>query len=469
MALTEADRPTVDSNEHITSELNRLRTTFKTGLTRSVEWRIAQIDGLIRFAKDNADDLLAAMATDLGRPEIEGWAADISSSINGAEHVKSKVKKWAKPRRRKLPLTSLPGSAKVMPEPLGLSLIIAPWNYPVNLVLEPLVASLAAGNVVAIKPSEVSPATTGVIARELPKYLDQRAISIFEGDAEVSTALLTHQFDHIFFTGSTHVGRIVMRAAAEYLTPVVLELGGKSPVIVADDADIEVAANRIAWGKVFNAGQTCIAPDYVLVTENRRDALVDALSDSWSEFFGSDVANSADFGRVVNARHHERLTWLLTDQTVVVGGESDSEELFLSPTIVLDPPVDSPLMTNEIFGPILPIVTVDDVPAAIDFVNERDKPLALYVFSSSSDMVDMVLNQTSSGGVCINHTLLHFVPPELPFGGVGPSGMGRYHGKDGFDAFSNMKSVLSKPTKGENNLLYPPYTDAKQKIIKTLI
>lgn len=469
MALTEADRPTLDGNDHITSELARLRATFATGLTRSVDWRVAQLDGLIRFAKDNADELLNAMATDLGRPSIEGWAADIGSSINGAEHVKSKVKKWAKPRRRKLPLTALPGSAKVMPEPLGLSLIIAPWNYPVNLVLEPLVASLAAGNVVATKPSEVSPATTSVIARELPKYLDTRAIAIFEGDADVSTELLTHQFDHIFFTGSTHVGRIVMRAAAEYLTPVVLELGGKSPVIVADDADIEVAANRIAWGKAFNAGQTCIAPDYVLVTENRRDALVDAIADSWNEFFAGDVAGSADFGRVVNARHHDRLTGLLTDQNVVVGGDSDIDTLFLSPTIVVDPPIDSPLMTNEIFGPILPIITVKDVPEAIDFVNQRDKPLALYVFASSPDTIDLVLDQTSSGGVCINHTLLHFVPPDLPFGGVGPSGMGRYHGKDGFDAFSNMKSVLSKPTKGENNLLYPPYTNAKQKIIKTFI
>ena len=458
----------IDLDAKITNDLNRLRTTFRSGVTRSVDWRIAQIDGLIRFAKDHTDSLLEAMAADLGRPALEGWTADISTSINGAEHVKSKVRKWAKPRRTKLPLVTQPAKAKVMAEPLGLSLIIAPWNYPVNLVLEPLVASFAAGNVVAVKPSEVSPNTTGVIARELPKYVDPRALEIFEGDAAVSTALLKQQFDHIFFTGSTHVGRIVMRAAAEHLTPVVLELGGKSPVIVADDADISVAANRIAWGKTFNAGQTCIAPDYVLVTEARRDELIDAVTEAWRSFFGDDIAQSPDFGRIVNAHHHQRLTSLIDSGVSVLGGEHDVDDLYLSPTIVIDPPVDSPIMTNEIFGPILPFITVKNVSEAIDFVNERPKPLALYVFANSSETIDAVLNQTSSGGVCVNHTLLHFVPPDLPFGGVGPSGMGRYHGKAGFDAFSNMKGVLSKPITGENTLTYPPYTNAKQKLIRTV-
>ncbi len=472
MTSTHVESSNVELEARIIDELSRLRATFRSGATRSVDWRIAQIDGIIRFAKDHTDTLIEAMAADLGRPPIEGWAADISSSINGAEHVKSKVRKWSKPRRTKLPLVTQPASAKIMPEPLGLSLIIAPWNYPVNLVLEPLVASFAAGNVVAVKPSEVSPHTTGVIARELPKYIDSRGIAIFEGDATMSTALLKQRFDHIFFTGSTHVGRIVMRAAAEHLTPVVLELGGKSPVIVADDADISVAANRIAWGKTFNAGQTCIAPDYVLVSEARRDELVEAITEAWRTFFGDEIADSPDFGRIVNAHHHERLTGLLGNGSgsdlTVLGGESDISTLYLSPTIVIDPPADSPIMTDEIFGPILPIVTVESVSAAIDFVNERPKPLALYVFADASETIDAVLTQTSSGGVCVNHTLLHFVPPDLPFGGVGPSGMGRYHGKAGFDAFSNMKGILSKSTKGENNLAYPPYTDAKQKLIRTV-
>lgn len=471
MASTTAELAGPELDAHITAELSRLRNTFRAGVTRSIAWRTGQINGIIRFAKENADALIGAIAADLGRPSIEGWTADISSSISGAEFVRSNLRKWAKPQRRRLPLATQPGSAKIMPEPLGLSLIIAPWNYPVNLVLEPLVASFAAGNVVAIKPSEVSSHTTAVIARELPKYVDERALAIFEGDAEMSTALLEQPFDHIFFTGSTDVGRIVMRAAAEHLTPVVLELGGKSPVIVAKDADIEVAANRIAWGKTFNAGQTCIAPDYVLVDESRRNELVNAIIDAWRTFFGEDMTKSPDFGRIINGDHHERLNELLDEvdgheSCEIYGGGSDANNLYLAPTIVVDPPRDSKLMTNEIFGPILPILSMHDVTESIQFVNERPKPLALYIFSESGATVDKVLGQTSSGGALVNHTLLHFVPPDLPFGGVGQSGMGRYHGREGFESFSNMKGVLSKPTKGENNLAYPPYTSVKEKLLR---
>ena len=472
MASVEPILSTGDLDSHIDAELERLRNTFKAGVTRSITWRTAQIGGLIRFAKEQSDALLNAMHADLGRPPIEGWSADISSSIAGAEYVRSRLGKWAKPRRRMLPIVTQPASAKVMPEPLGLSLIIAPWNYPVNLVLEPLVASFAAGNVVAVKPSEVSAHTTAVIARELPNYVDERALAIFEGDAATSTALLTKRFDHIFFTGSTDVGRIVMRAAAENLTPVVLELGGKSPVIVTKDANIEVAASRIAWGKTFNAGQTCIAPDYVLVDESVRDELIDGITKAWKTFFGGSPADSSDFGRIVSTRHHQRLAGLLDELgegAVTYGGERDEEDRYIAPTIVVDPPRDSAIMTNEIFWPILPIIGMHDVTESIQFVNERPKPLALYIFSESSGTVDRVLSQTSSGGVCVNHTLLQFVPPDLPFGGVGPSGMGRYHGKAGFEEFSNMKGVLSKPTKGENALAYPPYTAAKQALLRRVL
>ena len=472
MTISTADLSGDALDEHIVSELTRLRNTFAAGVTRSVTWRVGQLNGIIRFAKENTDALIDAMAADLGRPRIEGWVADISSSINEAEYVKSRVHKWAKPRRRNLPIIAQPGSAKIIPEPLGLSLIIAPWNYPVNLVLEPLVASFAAGNVVALKPSEVSSHTTALIARELPKYIDERALAIFEGDAAMSTALLKQPFDHIFFTGSTEVGRVVMRAAAEHLTPVLLELGGKSPAIVTKDANIEVAANRIAWGKTFNTGQTCIAPDYVLVDESRRDELIDGITSAWETFYGKTASTSADFGRIVNERHHQRLTGLLDElgtSAITYGGDHDIDSLYLAPTIVVDPPRDSSLMTNEIFGPILPIITMHDVTESIQFVNERPKPLALYVFSESSQTVDRVLEQTSSGGACTNHTLLHFVPPDLPFGGVGPSGTGRYHGKSGFDAFSNAKGVLSKPTRGENNLMYPPYTNVKEKLLRKVI
>ena len=457
---------TTDHLADLGSTVDRLRSTVLDGTTRSLDWRETQLDGVIAFAKDHTDALIAAMNEDLGRPEIEGWLADVGSSITEAQHVRKNFRKWAKPRRAKIPIVAQPGSAKVIPEPLGVALIIAPWNYPVNLVLEPLVAAIAAGNAVVVKPSELAPATSGLIARELPKYLDERAFAIIEGGIETSTALLEQRFDHIFFTGSTNVGRIVMRAAAEHLTPVILELGGKSPVVVADDADLEVAANRIAWGKTLNAGQTCIAPDYVLVTEKNRDALVDKLANAWGEFYGADPEASPDFGRIINERHHKRLLGLLSDQTPVVGGEHDSATKYIAPTIVVDPPLDSALMTEEIFGPILPIITVEDTFDAIGFINERPKPLALYVFSTNNDTVEAVLGRTSSGGACVNHTLLHFTPSDLPFGGVGPSGMGRYHGKSGFEALSNMKGVLRKPIFGESNIAYPPYTERKVNLLR---
>lgn len=462
------DSTPADDTQHaeIGEAIQRLRETVESGKTRSMTWRERQLDGVIRFAETHTDELLEAMSVDLGRPNIEGWLADVGSAITEAKHVRKNFKKWAKPRKRRIPLVSQPGSATVRPEPLGVALLICPWNYPVNLVLEPLVAALAAGNTVVIKPSELSPATSGLIASELPKYLDSNAIAIFEGAVDTSTFLLEQRFDHIFFTGSTNVGRVVMRAAAENLTPVVLELGGKSPVIVADDADLDVAANRIAWGKTLNAGQTCIAPDYVLVSEKNRDLLVDKIAAAWTGFYGTDPAASPDFGRIISERHHQRLVGLLDGHEIAFGGEHDVATKFLAPTMVIDPPLDSDIMNDEIFGPILPIITIENLFSAISFVNERPKPLALYVFSGEDASIDAVLDRTSSGGVCVNHTLLHFTPHDLPFGGVGPSGMGRYHGKSGFDEYSNLKGVLRKPTRGENNLIYPPYTERKVNLIR---
>jgi len=457
-----------NTNPLISATMERLRSTYESGATRSLDWREAQIDGVIRFAKDHTEGLLEAMQSDLGRPQTEGWIADVGATISEAEYVKKRFRKWASPRRAKLPLVLQPGSARIVPEPLGVALIISPWNYPVNLVLEPMVAAFAAGNVVVAKPSELSPATSGLIAQHLPSYVDDGALAIFEGGPEVSTELLAQRFDHIFFSGSTHVGRIVMEAAAKNLTPVVLELGGKSPVIVADDADIEVSANRIAWGKGLNAGQTCIAPDYVLVTQKNRDALVEAIGAAWTSFYGDDPQDSPDFSRIVSNRHHRRLVGLLDGHTVVFGGEHDEDSKYLAPTMVIDPALDSPVSNEEIFGPILPIITIDDVDAAIRYVNDRPKPLALYVFSKSKETVDRVLDRTSSGGACVNHTMMHFAPPELPFGGVGASGMGSYHGKFGFDAYSNLKGVLRKPMAGENQLAYPPYSGRKSRFLRKI-
>ena len=431
-----------------------------------MDWREEQLEGLIRFLKDHTDGLTAAMHQDLGRPPMEAWALDIGPCITEAEYIRKRFRKWAAPRKARVPIVAQPGRAEITPEPLGVALIIAPWNYPLNLLIEPMAAAFAAGNAVVAKPSELSPATSSLIATQLPGYLHPDALAVFEGGIDVSTELLAQKFDYIFFTGSTNVGRIVMEAAAKHLTPVTLELGGKSPVVVADDARLPIAANRIAWGKAINAGQTCIAPDYVLVSPEIRDELVDRIAAAWVDFYGPDPQQSADFGRIVSDRHHSRLVGMLDGLELACGGQSNAATRFLAPTLVLDPSPDSPVMSEEIFGPILPIITVDDLGEAIRFINDRPKPLALYVFSDSDEKVEHVLSRTSSGGVCVNHALFHFSPHELPFGGVGESGMGRYHGKSGFDSLSNLKGVLRKPIRPEAGFIYPPYSSLKSRILR---
>ncbi|MDH4168714.1 MAG: aldehyde dehydrogenase family protein [Acidimicrobiia bacterium] len=459
---------TASAAEVVDAAWNRARAAFASGRTRDLQWRRTQIDGLIRLLDENDDRLTAALAADVGKPSTEGWATDIGATAGEIRHIAKNLAKWAKPRRASLPIAAQPGKGRVIPEPLGVVLIVAPWNYPIQLLLDPLAAALAAGNAVVCKPSELAPATSTLLAELLPRYLDDEAVVVVEGDVPVATALLERKWDHIFFTGSTDVGRIVMTAAAKHLTPVTLELGGKSPAIVDRSADIEVTARRLAWGKFMNAGQTCIAPDYVLVDASVRDQLVEGIGAAVREFYGPDARTTPDFARIVNEHHLDRLTALLEDHgaTVAFGGHTDPGDRYLSPTVLVDPSPDAAVMQQEIFGPILPVLTVDDLDAAIAFVNDRPKPLALYVFSSDDEATDRVLESTSSGGVCVNHVILHISPPELPFGGVGDSGMGRYHGQSGFDTFSNLKSVLRKKTRPDVKLLYPPYTALKDKLFR---
>lgn len=468
MTDTDATTGTAAAYEEL---VDSLRTTFNSGRTKSLDWRKAQLRGLIRLLEDNADELERALAEDLGRPPIEAHAADLGFTVVEIKHLLKHLDKWARPEKRRLPLTSIPGKVRVVPEPLGVAFVIAPWNYPVQLLLSPMAAAIAAGNVVVGKPSEISPTCSAALARLVPQYVDDDAIAIVEGAVPETTALLEQKFDHIFFTGSTKVGAVVMEAAAKHLTPVVLELGGKSPTIVTTDADLDVAAHRIMWGKFLNAGQTCIAPDYVLVERSVQDALVDKMADVLREFYGANPRLSDSLSRVVSDRHLQRLKGLIDSSggTVVVGGESDDDERYLAPTLIVDPDLDAPIMQEEIFGPILPIVAVDHLSEAIDFVNGRPKPLALYLFSASETAAERVQNETSSGGMCVNHTIVHMMPNNVPFGGVGPSGMGSYHGKAGFDAFSHHKTVMTKPTRPDPSLLYPPYTSLKEKIIRKAI
>lgn len=475
MATTEtspaiAPEPVADAPAPASSALNAhttARAAFERGVTRPIEWRRRQLDALVRLLEDGEDRLLAALATDVGKPSVEAWATDLGVTASEVGLLAKNVAKWAKPRRVGLPLTSLPGRGRIQPEPLGTVLIIAPWNYPVQLLIEPLAAALAAGNAAVVKPSELAPATSAVLTDLLRTHLDADAVQVVEGGPEIATELLEQRWDHIFFTGSTRIGRVVAEAAAKHLTPVTLELGGKSPAIVHQSANLQVAGRRIAWGKFLNAGQTCIAPDYVLVDQSVQDELVEHIGTALADFYGADPQTSDDYARIVNDRHFDRLSGLLAGGgEAAIGGTTDAEERYIAPTVLVGTPDDAEVLQEEIFGPLLPILPVTSLADAIDRVNARPKPLALYVFAGDDDVIDAVLARTSSGGVCVNHTILHITPPELPFGGVGESGMGRYHGQSGFDTFSNLKSVLRKPTFPDPALLYPPYTAGKEKIIR---
>jgi aldehyde dehydrogenase (NAD+) len=444
----------------------RLRTTFATGRTRDVGWRRRQLKALESLMMDNEPAIAAALGQDLGRKPFESWLADVATTAGEAADAARNVGRWTKRRHRLLELSQLPGRGWVEYEPYGTVLIIGAWNFPFALTLGPAVGAIAAGNTVVLKPSEVCPASSALMAELVPRYLDPDAIAVIEGDGAVSQELIAQGFDRLCFTGGTEIGRKVYESAAAHLTPVTLELGGKSPVIVAADADVAVAAKRIAWTKLLNSGQTCIAPDYVLADVEIRDELVTKIGEAVSAF---EVGNSGK--RIVNERHFDRLTAALnaTKGSVAFGGGSNAAAIEMDPTVVVDPALDEPLMTDEIFGPILPIVTVHSLDEAIGFVNQRPKPLAAYLFTKSKAVRERVISEVSSGGLLVNHLVFQFATSKLPFGGVGPSGMGAYHGRFGFEEFSHRKSVLTKPTRPDlTALIYPPYTKKAWKLARKL-
>lgn len=446
--------------------MQRLRHSYISGLTRPLTWRLEQLKQLKLMLQEHEADLLSALASDLGKSKAEGWLTELGYLNSDIDYTSKHLSKWMRGKRVSQPLMAWPGKSYLHPEPLGVVLIIGAWNYPLQLLLSPLVAALAAGNCAVVKPSELAPKTADVIAKLLPDYLANEAVQVVTGGAETAQELLAERFDHIMYTGGGRVGRIVMEAAAKHLTPVTLELGGKSPAVVLDDADITTAARRITWGKWLNAGQTCIAPDYVLVAESKREALIIELKKSVEEFYGKDASDADDYGRIVNEQHWERLVNYLDHGTVVHGGEYDRQQRFLAPTILTDVVEDSPVMEEEIFGPILPVLSIPNLASAIEFIRERDKPLALYGFSASARSLKQLTEQTHAGNQCNNDTLMFMLNPELPFGGVGPSGMGRYHGKFGFDTFSHQKAVMQRPFWFDPKFRYPPYTSFKQKLLR---
>jgi len=455
------------AQQSFTDVVQRQRRFYETGVTRPLAFRMEQLQRLRQAVMDRRDRITTAIASDLGRPYFEAYAFEVGA-IKEIDYVLKHLAKWAKPKRVSVPLEQKPGKAQIVPEPLGVVLIIGPWNYPVQLVLGPLVAAIAAGNCAVLKPSELAPASSQVVAELMKETFDPDFITVAEGGAEVSQSLLEERFDHIFFTGGTAIGKVVMAAAAKHLTPVTLELGGKSPCIVDADVDLAVAARRILWGKFINAGQTCVAPDYLLVDRRVKGALLAQMQTTLKQAYGEDPSQSPDLGRIVSDRHFQRLTALLHSGTTLTGGDTDPSQRYIAPTILDKVSPDAPVMQEEIFGPILPVLEYEQLEEAIAFINRRPKPLALYVFSRRKAVQQQVIEQTSSGGVCINDTIMHIGISDLPFGGVGDSGIGSYHGKAGFDTFSHAKSVLTKPFWLDLDWRYPPYAN-KMGLLKKII
>ncbi|WP_323846989.1 aldehyde dehydrogenase family protein [Microbulbifer magnicolonia] len=445
-----------------------LRTYFRSGTTADLSWRRQQLRQLRRMLSENEPRFLQALQRDLHKAPQEGFMTEVAALFGDIDHALKHLKKWARPRRASTPIVAQPAKSYLLPEPLGVVLIIGAWNYPLQLLLSPLVPAIAAGNCAVLKPSELAPATAALVAELLPRYLDNDAFACVEGAVPETTALLEQRWDHILYTGGGRVGRIVMTAAAKHLTPVTLELGGKSPCIVADDANIDVTARRIAWGKFTNAGQTCIAPDYLLCTSATAERLLPAIAKAATEMFGEDPSRSKDYGRIVNSHHAQRLADLLADGDVVFGGQVDVEQRYVAPTLLRNVSADAALMQEEIFGPLLPVVELDDFSKVEEFVNGREKPLALYVFTQDDATADRILARCSSGNACVNDCMMFMTAHDLPFGGVGSSGMGAYHGEHGFRTFSHFKAVMKRKNIFDLDLRYAPFNARKFRLLRLL-
>ncbi len=441
---------------------------FHTNTTKDISFRIEQLKILRKAILDNDASIQRALKADLGKPEFETYATEVLVCIEEINYALKHIKSWTNPRKIPTPFTHFPASSKVYSEPLGVVLIIGPWNYPFQLAIAPLVGAIAAGNCAILKPSEIAANTSQLLADIIPKYFDPSFITVVEGGKEVTQQLLEEKFDHIFFTGGTKIGKIIMSAAAKHLTPVTLELGGKSPCIVDADTHLEYTARRIVWGKFMNAGQTCVAPDYLLVDKKIKQDLLERLKQCIQDFYGATPEISPDYARIISQNHFNRLCAFLEDGDIIIGGDTNPTSRYIAPTVIDQVDWGDKIMQEEIFGPILPVLEYTDLSEAIAQVNAKPKPLALYVFSNNKQHQDRVLRETTSGGACINDTIIHVASPHLPFGGVGDSGMGSSHGKATFDAFSHQRSVVNKSFLFDLKLRYAPYKD-KLKLLKRLI
>ncbi len=449
--------------------LSQQRDFFQTGETQKLSFRISQLKVLQHLIKENETAICQALKADLNKPEFEAFSSEILLVFKEIEFCIKNLKNWVKPQKTKVPWQLLPASAKIYPEPLGVVLIIGTWNYPFQLIITPLIGAIAAGNCTIIKPSEIAPNTSNLIAKLISKYFPPEYITVIEGGVGTSQKILAEKFDHIFFTGGTAVAKIVMAAAAKHLTPVTLELGGKNPCIVDTDIHLQHTAKRITWGKFINNGQTCLAPDYLLVNSKIKEKLLAEIKKCIQEFYSDKPVISPDYGRIVNQKQFDRITNLLNGSKIIFGGETNREQLYIAPTLVESISFAEPIMQEEIFGPVLSIIEYTDISEAIALINSQPKPLALYLFSNNKNLQQRVLQTTSSGTVCLNETVMHIGVSSLPFGGVGDSGIGSYHGKFSFDTFSHYKSVLSNPFWLDLKWRYAPYTKGKLSFLKRIL
>ena len=436
--------------------IRRQRGHFHTGATRSLDYRRAQLQKLKDALLAHEPALLAALHADLGKSVYEAYSTELGLVLSEIRYALRCLPAWMRPQGRRTPLLAWPARSFIQPEPYGTALIIGPWNYPLQLMLSPLVGALAAGNCILLKPSEFAPHTAAAIAKLIGLTFPDEYIAVVPGEREVAEALLRERFDCIFFTGSTTVGRAVMTAAARHLTPVTLELGGKCPCLVCADAPLDITARRIAWGKFMNAGQTCVAPDFVLVDRRLHSALVAELKRAIHQFYGDDPQKSADYSRIISRQHLDRLSGYLGSGQIAHGGQHDAGDLYLAPTILTGVPPDAPVMQEEIFGPILPVLAFDNLDDALALLRDRPTPLALYLFTKDRPTQERALAATRSGGVCLNDTVTHMIGKDLPFGGLGDSGLGAYHGQASFDCFTHRRSVLRRSLAFDPKLRYPP-------------
>ena len=442
---------------------------FNTNKTKDIYFRIEQLKKFKKVLIENEALLYEAIYQDFGKSEFETYVSELSLIYHEINHLIKNIKKWSRPKNVSTGFANFPAKSYIIPEPLGVTLVIGAWNYPYQLSLVPTISSLAAGNTVILKPSELPAKTSEVMAKIVNDNFSNDYFCVFEGGVEETTEILTYRFDKIFFTGSIPVGKIVYEAAAKHLTPVTLELGGKSPTFVLSDTDINMSAKRIVWAKFLNAGQTCVAPDYILVDKSIELKFLEALKSEIEHYHQNRDDISENYLRIINTEHFDRLSKLIDEDKIFFGGYTNRENRFISPTILQNITFDDTVMENEIFGPILPVLAFTDLDEAIKRVKERPKPLACYIYTKNRKTVRRLLKEISFGGGAVNDSLMHLTNSNLPFGGVGSSGIGSYHGKSGFDTFSHSKSILDKPFWLESNLKYPPYSKLKFKLIKWLL